>query len=189
MSSNPTTSRARILSDGEIKTLWPHFDPALKLLLLTGQRPGEVAQLRRQDVVDGFWRLPGAPAADWPGTKNARDHRVPVSEPALALIDAHIAERKRRRSQDLLRRLCTDHGIEPVRPHDLRRTCLTMITRLGHGRDAMDRISNHKDGRVRDVYDRHGYEREDAAIMAAVARHVLRVVGGGETDDVVVRLR
>ena len=187
--SNPTTSRARILSDGELATLWPRLDPALKLILLTGQRPGEVTHLRRQDIRDGFWHLPGAPAADWPGTKNGRDHRVPLSEPALALIDAHIAERKRRRSQDLLRRLSAEHGFESIRPHDLRRTCLTTITRLGHGRDAMDRISNHKDGRVRDVYDRHGYEREDAAIMAAVARHVLRVVGGGETDDVVVRLR
>ena len=155
---------------------------------MTGQRPGEVAHLRRQDIVDGFWHLPGPPAADWPGTKNSRDHRVPLREPALALIDAHIAERKRRRSQDLLRRLCAEHGIEPVRPHDLRRTCLTMITRLGHGRDAMDRISNHKDGRVRDVYDRHGYAREDAAIMAAVARHITGIVEGTALDNV-VRLR
>jgi integrase len=185
--SNPTASRARILSDGEIKTLWPSFDPALRLILLTGQRPGEVAHMRRQDVVDGFWHLPGAPAAAWPGTKNARDHRVPLSEPALALIDDHIAERKRRRSQDLLRQLCAEHGIEPVRPHDLRRTCLTVITRLGFSRDAMDRISNHKDGRVRDVYDRHGYEREDAGIMDAVARHLLRVAEGRE--DTVVKLR
>jgi integrase len=158
------------------------------LLLLTGQRPGEVAHLRRQDVVDGFWCLSGAPAADWPGTKNARDHRVPLSEPALALIDVHIAERKRRRSQDLLRRLCAEHGLESIRPHDLRRTCLTVITRLGFSRDAMDRISNHKDGRVRDVYDRHGYEREDAAIMAAVARHIIGITEGRAADNV-VRLR
>jgi integrase len=187
--SNPTTSRARILSDGEVKLLWPSFDPALRLILLTGQRPGEVADLRRQDVRDGFWHLPGAPAADWPGTKNGRDHRVPLSEPALALIDAHVTERKRRRSQDLLRRLCAEHGIEPVRPHDLRRTCLTTITRLGFSRDAMDRISNHRDGRVRDVYDRHGYEREDAAIMDAVARHVIGIVDGTTATGNVVRLR
>jgi integrase len=186
--SNPTASRARILSDGELATLWPRFDASLKLILLTGQRPGEVAAMRRVDIVDGFWHLPGAAAADWPGTKNGRDHRVPLSEPALALIDMHLAERKRRRSQDLLRRLSAEHGIESVRPHDLRRTCLTVITRLGFSRDAMDRISNHKDGRVRDIYDRHGYEREDAAIMDAVGRHVLRVVEGVEEGNV-VRLR
>ncbi len=52
----------------------------------------------------------------------------------------------------------------------------------------MDRISNHKDGRVRDVYDRHGYEREDTAIMAAVARHITGIVEGTAANNV-VRLR
>jgi integrase len=186
--SNPTTSRARVLSDGELKILWPRFDPALKLLLFTGQRPGEVANMRRQDIRDGWWHLPGASAEDWCGTKNSRDHRVWLSEPALALVDAHVADRRRRRSQDLLRRLCAESGIEPARPHDLRRTCLTVITRLGFSRDAMDRISNHKDGRVRDVYDRHGYEREDRAIMDAVGRHITAIVEG-RAEDNVVRLR
>jgi integrase len=186
--SNPTQSRERILSDLEIKTLWPEFDPLLRLILLTGQRPGEVAALRRQDIRDGFWHLPGAPGDGWGGTKNGRDHRVWLSEPALALIDDHLADRKRRRSQDLLRRLCLEHNIEQVRPHDLRRTCLTTITRLGFSRDAMDRISNHKDGRVRDVYDRHGYAREDATIMDAVARHITGIAEG-RTADNVVRLR
>ena len=60
-----------------------------------------------------------------------------------------------------------------------------MITRLGFSRDAMDRISNHKDGRVRDVYDRHGYEREDTAIMAAVARHITGIVEGTAANNVV----
>src|SRR5262245_39783051 len=36
---NPTSDRERILSDSEIKLLWPQLDPALKLILLTGQRP------------------------------------------------------------------------------------------------------------------------------------------------------
>ena len=63
-------------------------------------------------------------------------------------------------------------------PHDLRRTCLTWITRLGFGRDAMDRIANHRTSKVTDVYDRHGYADEDKRIMAAVARHVPGLVEG-----------
>ncbi len=66
-----------------------------------------------------------------------------------------------------------------------RRTCLTTITRLGFGRDAMDRIANHKTSKVTDVYDRHGYGDEDKRIMAAVARHVLNLVEGAETSNVV----
>ena len=53
------------------------------------------------------------------------------------------------------------------------------------GRDAMDRIANHKTRSVTDVYDRHGYEEEDRRIMAAVALHVLGLVEGKETSNVV----
>ena len=59
----------------------------------------------------------------------------------------------------MLKKLVAELRIERATPHDLRRTCLTWITRLGFGRDAMDRIANHKTSRVTDVYDRHGYAR------------------------------
>ena len=49
---------------------------------------------------------------------------------------------------------------------------LTCITRLRFGRDAMDRIANHRKGGITDVYDRHGYENEDRRIMAAIAGHL-----------------
>ena len=47
--------------------------------------------------------------------------------------------------------------MEKATPHDLRRTCLSTITKLEFGRDAMDRIANHRKGGITDVYDRHGY--------------------------------
>jgi hypothetical protein len=56
---------------------------------------------------------------------------------------------------------------------------------LGFGRDAMDRVANHKTSSVTDVYDRHGYADEDRRIMAAVARHVLAIVEGAPTQNVV----
>ena len=77
-----------------------------------------------------------------------------------------------------MKRLVGEFDLERATPHDLRRTCLTKITKLGFGRDAMDRIANHKKGGVTDVYDRHSYEEEDQRIMAAVARHVLSIVEG-----------
>ena len=45
---NPTADRERVLSDAEVKLLWRRLDPALKLILLTGQRPGEVAAMQRR---------------------------------------------------------------------------------------------------------------------------------------------
>ena len=50
----------------------------------------------------------------------------------------------------------------------------------------MDRLANHRTSTVTDVYDRHGYqEEEDRRIMAAVARHVLGLVEGTGTSNVV----
>ena len=69
-----------------------------------------------------------------------------------------------------MRVICAKLGIsERATPHDLRRTHGTMITRLGFGRDAMNRIQNHKDGGIASVYDRYEYAEEDRRIMEAVA--------------------
>ena len=65
----------------------------------------------------------------------------------------------------------------------------TRITRLGFGRDAMDRIANHKSSTVTDVYDRHSYAEEDRRIMAAVARHVIEIVEGTAGVSNVMSLR
>ena len=67
------------MSDSEIPKFWAAFDDAglmqgtaLKMILLTGQRPGEVTHMRREHIEDGWWTMPGepVPALGWPGTKN-----------------------------------------------------------------------------------------------------------------------
>ena len=140
---NPTAARERVLSDEEVRLLWPRLEPQLHLILLTGQRPGEVANLRREHIADGWWRLPGKPQGTWPGTKNGRDHRVWLSEPALVLLDTERVGNNE--AGATLRKLTAALGLERTTPHDLRRTGLTWVTRLGFGRDAMDRIANHRD--------------------------------------------
>ena len=84
-----------------------------------------------------------------------------------------------------MRDLVATFGIERATPNDLRRTCLTWITRLDFGCDAMDRVANHKTSGVTDVYDRHGYADEDKRIMAAVARLISDLVEGTATSNVV----
>lgn len=183
---NPTNDRERVLSDGEIATLWPRLEPALKLLLLTAQRPGEVAALQAAHIVDGFWQLPGKASGAWPGTKNGRDHRVALSEAALEQVELHLAKRSSAQMSSLrLKKLVAEFGLENVNPHDLRRTCLSTITGLGFSRDAMDRVANHRKGGITDVYDRHSYAEEDKRIMAAVARHLVAVVEGSTVSNVV----
>src|SRR6516225_3367014 len=177
---NDTTSRERVLSNAEISAFWPHLSAALKMVLLTGQRPGEVAHLHRAHVVDGrWWVMPGAPdpKTGWLGTKNAQSHRVWLSEPAHALLPDVLATPVRRgQMQEDMRDICAQLGVrEKVTPHDLRRTFCSKVTALGFGRDAMNRVTNHKEGGIADVYDRHRYQEENKKIMETVARHIVAI--------------
>jgi hypothetical protein len=68
--------------------------------------------------------------------------------------ESHLADKgNANRSSTLMKKLVAEFECERATPHDLRRSALTTITRLGFGRDAMDRIANHRKGGVTDVYD------------------------------------
>jgi integrase len=176
-------SRERILSDSEIVTFWPHLTAPLKMILLTGQRPGEVAYLHQAHIIDGrWWQMPGAPdpATGWPGTKNGKSHRVWLSDAVAELLpDVLASPMTTAQMQTFMRDLCAKLGVnETVRPHDLRRTFCSAVTRLGFGREAMNRLSNHKDGGIADIYDQHRYLEENKKIMEAVARHIMMTAEG-----------
>jgi integrase len=201
VAKNPTRSRERVLADGELPRFWnalgdldPVHAAALKMILLTGQRPGEIANMRREHIVDGWWQMPGEPITGiWPGTKNAQSHRVWLPAPARALIAGDDAPGfvfagprggPIFRLDDAMRSICAKLDIERATPHDLRRTHGSTITALGFGRDAMNRIQNHKEGGIADVYDRHGYETETKRIMETVAAKIMALVEGKEDGKV-----
>ncbi|MGD9769051.1 MAG: tyrosine-type recombinase/integrase [Pseudolabrys sp.] len=191
---NPTKSRDRVLSDCELPLFWNAFLDAddissgiLRMILLTGQRPGEVRHLCREHIVDGWWTMPGDPDPElgWPGTKNGNTHRVWLPEAAQQLLAQMPNESKPFRGKEVNRAMQQINAslneaakaqrkppIVPIRPHDLRRTHGTTITRLGFGRDAMNRIQNHVEGGIASVYDRHQYADENKRIMEAVAHHI-----------------
>jgi integrase len=202
---NETKSRERVLLDSEVPRFWSAFDDvglmvgtALKLILLTGQRPGEVTHMRYEHIKDGWWEMPRDPdpALEWPGTKNGRNHNVWLSAPVQGLIAALEDQRDTgfvfdvRRLDTAMRNIWARLGVkEKVTPHDLRRTFSTTVTGLGSGRDAMNRVTNHKDGGIATVYDRHKYRRENQTIMEKVAAHILQLATGKGPDDKVIPLR
>jgi integrase len=206
---NETSERERVLSDTEVAIFWKRFDDldpvkaaALRTVLLTGQRPGEVAAMRREHVKDGWWEMPGEPIKKlgWPGTKNGENHRVWLVQAVREMIDLEgegfVFENSEGNSvgplDDAMRDVCAALGLDEkskVTPHDLRRTCGTTITRLEFGRDAMDRILNHADNNeVTGVYDRYTYEREDKRIMEAVSLHLLALASGKPMPNNVVAM-
>ena len=81
--------RERVLSDSEIPLFWAAFDKAglagtaLRLILLTGQRPGEVAHMRREHIIDGWWEMPGdpVPQARLAWHQDGENHRVSFLHP------------------------------------------------------------------------------------------------------------
>lgn len=83
-------SRERILSETEIRNLWSTELPKaamsdevkriIKLLLLTGQRVGEVCGINVDEVDGHWWTLPPE------RTKNGQTHRVYLTKTALDLL-------------------------------------------------------------------------------------------------------
>jgi hypothetical protein len=96
---DPSKARERVLSDDEIRTLWQALPTALsrspacqriiRLCLLTGQRVGEVAGMRRSefDLAQGLWSLPAQ------RTKNGHAHSVPLSGAALEIVREALLRR------------------------------------------------------------------------------------------------
>jgi integrase len=140
--------------------------------------------------------MPGEPVAElrWPGTKNAAAHRVWLPAAAHELIAGRnglvFADRRGRpvaKLEELMKSIYVALDVARATPHDLRRTHGTVITRLGFGRDAMNRIQNHKEGGIATVYDRHQYSVENQRIMEAVAAEILALAEGRRRADNVVR--
>jgi integrase len=192
---NATVSRQRVLSDTEVPLFWQAFGQAgvagmaLQVLLLTGQRPGEVAHMRHDHVTDGWWTLPGAPDVEtkWPGTKNAQTHRVWLPQSVQEIVASlNIGDDfvfGPLRLSATLRDICKQLAVPRATPHDLRRTHGSTITKLGFGRDAMNRIQNHKEGGIADVYDRHSYSAEIKHTMETVAAHLLALTRGDDAPS------
>jgi integrase len=201
---NPTQRRKRVLDDSELPTFWKAFDDvglvrgsALKVLLLTGQRPGEVCHMRREHLKGEWWEMPGKPDAVWPGTKNGEDHRVWLPRPARAIIAeldngvpgfvfTNDSQRPITELHGAMREVCKALKAERVTPHDLRRTHGTTITALGFGREAMNRIQNHREGGIADVYDQHKYADENRRVMEAVANQIMALALGSTGPSNVV---
>jgi integrase len=206
---NPTKPRERVLSERELPLVWNALDDvgliqgrALRMILVTGQRPGEVTHMRQQDLDigehrftdngggsyvahGGWWTLPGAPdpSAGWPGTKNGQTHRVWLSPPALQILDDLAIDNVQLvfagpRGTPVRQQVCRELRLNsPARPHDLRRTHGTLTTSLGFSRDQMNRLQNHHEGGIASVYDRHGYAHEARLVQEAVAARVVALLG------------
>jgi integrase len=113
---------------------------AIRLLLLTGARRGEVLGMRWEDLQDGIWSKPPS------STKQKQHHQIPLSAPAQALL-ADIRKRQRPRTEFVFpglgtsrhlvelkrswRRIIKAAGIEDLHVHDLRHSYASQLVSGG----------------------------------------------------------
>jgi len=173
-------SRDRVLADQELAAVisaarqMPRpFGGIVEFLALTGQRREEVSQLKWHeiDAATRTWCIPGS------RTKNGKVHIVHLSEPAWAVIhdqsrtsDYVFATSGARHFQSFghaKRTLDELSGVGGWRVHDLRRTIVSGMARLGIPPHIADKILNHQSGTISGVaavYQRHEFlvERKNA---------------------------
>jgi integrase len=197
-------ARERVLSESEIVKFWAAsgtlsepFGVLLKLLLLTGCRLNEVAGMRRGELEDGKWTIPGT------RTKNSRPHVVPIAPFAAELISSV----PRLENSEFL---FTTTGRSPVsgwsktklrldaamgnppawRLHDIRRTAATGMAELGIPPHIVEACLNHVSGAkagVAGTYNRAVYAAEKKLALERWATHIHLLTSGKPAK--VVRLR
>jgi integrase len=183
-------SRVRVLSDAELATIWnalgaSDHDVIVRLLVLTGQRAGEIGGLRWSEIDfdAGLISLPPA------RTKNAHPHSIPMSKPVRDILKARPRNREFVFGRgngftgwNAAKSALDARIVKPVEHwtlHDLRRTLATGLQRLGVRLEVTEAILNHISGSragVVGVYQRHNWTDEKRAALDAWAAHVAGVV-------------
>lgn len=72
--------------------------------------------------------------------------------------------------------------------HDLRRTCATGMAQIGQSEVVIEAVLNHVSGvrsGVAGTYNRHAYNEERKAALAAWSTHVMQIVTGNPTGNIV----
>jgi integrase len=195
------TRRDRVLDDSELaavilsaRTMPRPFCGILEVLALTGQRREEVTQMAwaEIDAKTRTWRIPAE------RSKNGKAHLVHLSAPAWAVIEGMprthgivfpTTGKKHFQAFKLAKReLDRRSGVAGWWLHDIRRTVVSGMARLGVPPHVADKILNHQSGTISGVaavYQRHDFlaERKDA--LDRWALHVTRTIAAIELQHAI----
>lgn len=205
----PSAARSRFLSETEIEAFWTAcdkldwpFGPAFKLLLVTGQRRGEVFDADRSEFDGDLWVLPKERA------KNGKEHQVPLSPLAKRILeglpefaDSTKIFRSRTNAKTsasgmskavkrLLEIMATHLEVDKVEHftlHDLRRTAASHMQRLGISLQAVEAVLNHISGSMAGIvgiYQRYAMGPEKREALEKWAIEIERIIKPKDTQIV-----
>lgn len=223
---SPNNRRERVLSEVEVKTFWRSIENAaisdgikraLKLVLVTAQRPGEVSGMHVKEIDGHWWTIPAERA------KNGREHRVYLTATALKLIgdtngmgyifpcphtnkeksiDPHalpvavrrnlaspLTDKKGKPLFDKDGRVATENrlGVDQFTPHDLRRTAATFMASMGFMDEIIDAVLNHVKQGIIRTYNRHDYDKEKQHALEAWERKLISISTETECNIIPIR--
>jgi integrase len=183
--------RDRVLIDDELariiiaaRQIGDPYAGIVEMLALTGQRREEVARCTWDeiDMARQTWKLSSE------RTKNAKAHEVYLSDQAVAVLSRSkrtgefvFSRSGSARFQDFSlakRELDQLSGVTGWRLHDLRRTCVSGMARLGIAPHVADKILNHQNGAISGVaavYQRHDFLAERKRALKLWGAHVARI--------------
>ena len=194
-------SRNRVLHADEFRTLFEAcnqvgfpYGPLTKLLLLTGQRLSEIAQIQYGNIEGDVRTIPK--------TKSGVSNEVPLSPSAITIIkkqpvtlgpylftttggDRPVAgfSKGKKKLDTAIATLARSDDYAPISPwrfHDLRRTCATALARLQVPPHVIERVLNHSTGEttsgVAGIYNRYGYLNEKRQALEAWANQIDAIV-------------
>ncbi len=204
--------KLRSLNDDEIRKVWKELDKeesqvkhVLRLILLTGQRPGEVMGMSWDEIDfnQALWTIPGS------RTKNESTQIVPLSTQAIRILERQRDELAAQRQKRIERqdgapespfvfpnRLLAKYSNAPINnvrkavgrlqhrldiksfsAHDLRRTCATNLGQMLVPGHVIARILNHKQKDVTSaVYNQYDYVKEKRDALEAWGKRVAQLV-------------
>jgi len=198
-------SRARVLTDKEVRTVIKHacgaigaYGRIVELLILTGQRRGEIAALQWQWINEQERIITLPPSI----TKNKREHAFPYGHMVAGVLKTipprseylFPARKERRQGQPVTVfagwnrpkvELDARCKIAPWTLHDLRRTFATNLAALGTPIHVTEKLLNHISGTVSGVaaiYNRHAYMDEMRTAIDAWEKRLSVILASDDSN-------
>ena len=182
--------RDRVLTNDELARIWTAagddtFGSIIKLLILTGQRRGEITQLKGRMVGAETITLPAALS------KNKRQHMFPLGDLARTFLrpdqppDEYFFKTRGKTTpfdgySKCKPKLDKQAGVYDWTVHDLRRTFASGLASIGVSLPTVERLLNHISGSfggIVGVYQRYDYLPEMQDAIERWERHVQALAG------------
>jgi integrase len=195
-------ARERVLLDGELRAVWGAcegmghpYGPLVKMMILTGQREREIADMVWSEVNfdQALWTIPAK------RMKGGRSHAVPLAPETLALLrglprfkgeyvftttDGEKPVNGFAKAKVRIDKLC---GVTGWKFHDLRRTARTGFSALPVQDLVRELVIAHARPGLHKVYDQHSYideKRECLTLWEARLRGILAPKPPAEVADI-----